>query len=466
VAIRQRFQWSEERGRYRDLRTGRYVSALEVRRAVDQTLRSIGQETRRMADDFRAGRISLDRFRLEMRARTREVHILSAAAARGGMNKMDARAWGQVGGVIAEQDRFIERFIGDIQSGRQPLNGQLNNRAAMYVEAGRTTHERAKREVQADQGMTEERNILRDAKHCGECPELTQRGWVPIGTLPLPGQRECSVNCRCEIETREGAGVALEEPPAPPTIIRGGLVASGDTPDLPPADLDANVQVVTESVANLSKKFKVAPEDVEIVTHEGRKFKVGDREFTEGGHYSPSTQKVQINARYIQTKKQADQIIAHEMTHHAWHEVQRAQQSERSGVEAIFRGERFKEFYYPGSGYLREEKAEEFGKMFPATRLMGKYGMDSYGTTRDEATKNVLDKLKKDDGVTDYSEAYWAAAERNLDIRVNETLAEISALKQDDLVINDKGFKIGQTRKVSPLWNRFHRELLALAGLL
>jgi hypothetical protein len=86
VAIRQRFQWSEERGRYRDLRTGRYVSALEVRRAVDQTLRSIGQETRRMADDLRAGRISLDRFRLEMRARTREVHILSAAAARGGMN--------------------------------------------------------------------------------------------------------------------------------------------------------------------------------------------------------------------------------------------------------------------------------------------------------------------------------------------------------------------------------------------
>jgi hypothetical protein len=202
VAIRQRFQWSEEKGKYRDLVTGRYISALEVRRAVDQTLRSIGQETKRMADDLRAGRISLDRFRLEMRARTREVHILSAAAGRGGFNKMDAKAWGQVGGVIAEQDKFIDRFIGDIQTGKQPLNGQLNNRAAMYVEAGRTTHERAKREVLADQGHTEERNILRDAKHCGECPELTARGWQPIGTLPLPGQRECNVNCRCEIETR------------------------------------------------------------------------------------------------------------------------------------------------------------------------------------------------------------------------------------------------------------------------
>jgi hypothetical protein len=213
VAIRQRFQWSEERGKSRDLVTGRYISALEVRRAVDQTLRSIGQETKRLADDLRAGRISLDRFRLEMRARTREVHILSAAAARGGFNKMDAAAWGQVGGVIAEQDKFIDRFIGDIQTGKQSLNGQLNNRAAMYVEAGRTTHERAKREVLADQGHTEERNILRDAKHCGECPELTARGWVPLGSLPLPGQRECSVNCRCEIETRAG-GTAVEEAPA------------------------------------------------------------------------------------------------------------------------------------------------------------------------------------------------------------------------------------------------------------
>ncbi len=213
MAIRQRFQWSEERGKYRDLVTGRYISALEVRRAVDQTLRSIGQETRRLGDDLRAGRISLDRFRLEMRARSREVHILSAAAGRGGFNKMDAAAWGQVGGVIAEQDKFIDRFIGDIQTGKQPLNGQLNNRAAMYVEAGRTTHERAKREVLADQGHTEERNILRDAKHCGECPELTARGWVPLGSLPLPGTRECSVNCRCEIETRAGETAVEEAPP-------------------------------------------------------------------------------------------------------------------------------------------------------------------------------------------------------------------------------------------------------------
>jgi hypothetical protein len=261
VAIRQRFQWSEERGRYRDLRTGRYVSALEVRRAVDQTLRSIGQETRRMADDLRAGRISLDRFRLEMRARTREVHILSAAAARGGMNKMDARAWGQVGGVIAEQDRFIERFIGDIQSGRQPLNGQLNNRAAMYVEAGRTTHERAKREVQADQGMTEERNILRDAKHCGECPELTSRGWVPIGTLPLPGQRECSVNCRCEIETREGGeamSIAAAPPPSAGDISGGGPIEFGEsTGDVFSQEVTATVQGLPETVRSLLARDEV-----------------------------------------------------------------------------------------------------------------------------------------------------------------------------------------------------------------
>lgn len=202
MAIRQRFIWSEERGRYRDLRTGRYVSPLEVRRAIDATLRSDVQRAKALAGDYRAGRLSPERFHLEMRNLQREVHIYSAIAARGGINKMDAQAWGQVGAVVAEQDRYLAGFITHLQSGKQGLGASLESRAASYVAAGRTTHERAKRDVDLERGQSEERNILRDAQHCGECPELTARGWVAIGTLPLPGQRECHGGCKCEIETR------------------------------------------------------------------------------------------------------------------------------------------------------------------------------------------------------------------------------------------------------------------------
>lgn len=203
MASRNRYRWEPDRGRYRDTRTGRFVSQATVRRVIDTTLRNMRVEVRQITDGVRAGRVSREAWGLEMRQRVRDVHLLSAAAARGGWGNMDDAAYGQVGAAIREQNVFLNRLTADVISGRQPLDGRFTQRALMYVEAGRATHERAHREVEQDRGMTEERNILRDAAdHCGECPDLSGQGWVPIGTIPLPGQRECVTGCRCLIETR------------------------------------------------------------------------------------------------------------------------------------------------------------------------------------------------------------------------------------------------------------------------
>jgi hypothetical protein len=169
---------------------------------IDRTLQNMRADVRRLTEDARAGRISREVWALEMRQRVRDVHLLAGAAARGGWANMDKAAYGQVGGVIRAQNAFLDAFTADVLTGRQPLDGRFTQRAQMYVEAGRTTHERAHRDVEQGRGMTEERNVLRDAAHCGECPELSERGWQPIGSLPLPGQRECVTNCRCLIETR------------------------------------------------------------------------------------------------------------------------------------------------------------------------------------------------------------------------------------------------------------------------
>lgn len=84
-------------------------------------------------------------------------------------------------------------------------------RAALYPEsiviggfddARRRSHQVA--------GFTLERNVLdRQADHCiggtpdfPDCPMLTMRGWVPIGTLPKPGERRCLMHCRCELQFR------------------------------------------------------------------------------------------------------------------------------------------------------------------------------------------------------------------------------------------------------------------------
>jgi hypothetical protein len=45
------------------------------------------------------------------------------------------------------------------------------------------------------------RKLDGQAQHCQDCLDYAARGIVPIGTLPLPGQRcACRARCRCSIE--------------------------------------------------------------------------------------------------------------------------------------------------------------------------------------------------------------------------------------------------------------------------
>lgn len=52
----------------------------------------------------------------------------------------------------------------------------------------------------------QERRILDpDVKHCRQCPEYADRGWVPIGTLPAIGAEcDCTGQCKCHFVFRSG----------------------------------------------------------------------------------------------------------------------------------------------------------------------------------------------------------------------------------------------------------------------
>jgi hypothetical protein len=55
---------------------------------------------------------------------------------------------------------------------------------------------------QEKQGYSLMRRILdSQAKHCQDCLDYAARGMVPIGSVPLPGQRcACRANCRCSVK--------------------------------------------------------------------------------------------------------------------------------------------------------------------------------------------------------------------------------------------------------------------------
>jgi hypothetical protein len=130
------------------------------------------------------------------------LHVGAAGVGRGGWAQMSQSDWGWTGQRLRQQYGFLRNFAHDIATGKQPMDGRLLARAGMYAEAARATQREMQRRTGMLVGRSQERNVLGAAEHCGGCLDATARGWVPIGSLPPVGSRQCRSRCHCVIETR------------------------------------------------------------------------------------------------------------------------------------------------------------------------------------------------------------------------------------------------------------------------
>lgn len=201
------YTWDERLRRYRGP-DGRIVSRAAVREAIDTALRTASFRARALALELRAGTITLDAWELAMRELVKDVHLYSAAAVRGGWDRMTQGDYGRVGQLVRTQFRYLDGFAQDIADGRQRLGAPgFLRRGMMYGEAGRATHEAF---VQSDArkwarelgGRLEARNVLGDAQHCDQCAGLTRRGWMPDADMVPPGMRTCLSHCHCTVKRR------------------------------------------------------------------------------------------------------------------------------------------------------------------------------------------------------------------------------------------------------------------------
>lgn len=198
---RPHYTWDPETGRYRDTRTGRFVPDAQIRIAIDRAIIKANGQMTSLARQLRKGDITLEEWSEAMRTEIKAQQLAAAMVARGGAAQMTQADFGRVGGQIASQYRYLNNFQSQIAGGL-PLDGRFMNRVTLYSEGARTTFEATKRDVEEDAGSEEESNELGSADHCNECIALTLIGWVPIGTMPPPGRRECGNKCKCRMKYR------------------------------------------------------------------------------------------------------------------------------------------------------------------------------------------------------------------------------------------------------------------------
>lgn len=205
--------WSTTMADYYFAATGRPVSGGRVQDAWDAYLQDVQNDIGRFTESLLNGRTSVNAWHRQMRDHLSDVMRIGYMTGRGGYPQMNPADWGRVGHEVQRQNRYLERFAGQLATAQAGTEGQVMNRAQMYGRSARKMYAAGRRVAKDVAGYNKERrSCIGDKGTCGECARLAGLGWQPLGTLPLPGEgTPCMSNCRCSVFHGGGDPILQDE---------------------------------------------------------------------------------------------------------------------------------------------------------------------------------------------------------------------------------------------------------------
>ncbi len=198
MAKNMKFTFENATGRYRS-GNGQFASRNTVRGALDKYLEVKTREATALAIQLRNREITIAQWQAAMREVIAESHLNGAMLAKGGKSRMTQADYGRVGALVKFEYRQLEKLAVQVGAGL-PLDGHFMQRVGQYVNAGRHVYHVVDRLEQRGRGFEFERSIRHASDSCNGCLSAAAAGLVPIGTLPLPGERDCCRNCRCQMQ--------------------------------------------------------------------------------------------------------------------------------------------------------------------------------------------------------------------------------------------------------------------------
>jgi hypothetical protein len=201
-SVRMDAAWSYDRriGRYRDDR-GRFLSKEAVGKLVDSRIDQLEANLRRYTRMLADGNLTLDQWQGSVREAIKNAHIQAALIGYGGKDEMGSAEYGRIGQRLRAEYTYLQGFARDLLDGRIS-NPMALARVGLYAESVRNSYWQGTEMREQQRGFSLMRRILDpQAAHCEDCKLYSSKGIVPIGSIPLPGQRcACRARCRCRVE--------------------------------------------------------------------------------------------------------------------------------------------------------------------------------------------------------------------------------------------------------------------------
>jgi hypothetical protein len=194
--------WSYDRGtgRFRDDK-GRFLSQASVEKLVDARIDKLESSLKRFTRMLGDGNITLDQWEASVREAIKGAHIQAAIVGYGGKDQMGASEYGRIGQRLRSEYAYLQGFALDLLEQRISFPMALA-RIGLYAQSVRGSYWQGTELRKQEQGFSLMRRILDpQAQHCDDCLGFAAQGIVPIGSVPLPGQRcACRARCRCRVE--------------------------------------------------------------------------------------------------------------------------------------------------------------------------------------------------------------------------------------------------------------------------
>jgi hypothetical protein len=201
--------WNPTAHRYQWLNgSARFLARATVLEWVETLLSGSASASDTLADLVAGSLLAPSDWFAAMRQEIKDVYIQEYLLGIGGRGRMTQADWGSVGGMIAEQYRWLNGFYDEILAGNL-TEAQIAARARMYINSANEAYERAFGRLAVKAGMDEESWNLGPVKteHCDDCLGYENEGWQEIGYFPTPGDGStiCLTNCQCHKEYRNSA---------------------------------------------------------------------------------------------------------------------------------------------------------------------------------------------------------------------------------------------------------------------
>lgn len=190
--------WDDNVKRYRDSH-GRFLSRSVVLSYIEQSIRASQNVSLTLAEMVYNGILSVSDWEDIMREQIKREYIRSYLLGHGGVNTMTAADWGRIGGMLAEQYKYLKNFASQIATGNLSFV-EIQSRSGMYFSSAREAYERATG-IQAEEwgAVSESWHTMPGSNSCADCIAFEREGVKPFGYFPYPGSGKtaCLTNCNC-----------------------------------------------------------------------------------------------------------------------------------------------------------------------------------------------------------------------------------------------------------------------------